>query len=309
VEHLPFKFSLARTRRRADIDVDYRSSSEAKFLFNGHLKSSNSDVRAGNNYFTHTRRWNALPNWWQSILVSLFGGNMDSADGSAQEDPEGPTLPLVRSDWEKEAEGEVHDAVQGYLKEWLVLGHPGGLPRAMSVKAYPCVAEFRDGSRPDSRLALYRIMQQMRCVSSRIGRIGDLTAAIEPADYPLPGATPVNHPYANPFSLQLVPDDVAWALDCRLRYRLKMAENVPQPSNKTSGIYASAWRLKKDPPNEFRLQYWARQGAEWKIVSFDIKHQSTPPPFDIVARTAAAFGGDGPTAVVSASSGAGKRRY
>ena len=42
---------------------------------------------------------------------------MDSADGSAQEDPEGPMLPLVRSDWEKEAEGVASVGSSGGLAE------------------------------------------------------------------------------------------------------------------------------------------------------------------------------------------------
>jgi hypothetical protein len=58
--------------------------------------------------------------------------------------------------------------------------------------------EYRDGSHPDSKLALYRILTQK-----------------------------IDHPYAKLLSLQLVPDDIAWALDCRLRYRLDMAEVIP----------------------------------------------------------------------------------
>ena len=60
--------SIALDGRRADIDVDYRSSSFPVALFNGHLTASNSDVRAGNNYDRHTGRWTGFQNWWRQFF-------------------------------------------------------------------------------------------------------------------------------------------------------------------------------------------------------------------------------------------------
>jgi len=60
--------SIALDGRRADIDVDYRSSSFPVALFNGHLTASNSDVRAGNNYDRHTGRWTGFENWWRQFF-------------------------------------------------------------------------------------------------------------------------------------------------------------------------------------------------------------------------------------------------
>lgn len=54
------QISIARDERRADVDVDYRSSSFPLALFNGHLSASNSDVRAGNNDERHNGRWAAI---------------------------------------------------------------------------------------------------------------------------------------------------------------------------------------------------------------------------------------------------------
>ena len=62
------QFSVALDGRRADIDVDYRSSSFPVGLFNGHMTSSNSDIRAGNNYDKHVNRWSGLGNWWRSFF-------------------------------------------------------------------------------------------------------------------------------------------------------------------------------------------------------------------------------------------------
>ena len=305
------QFSVAQTGNRADIDVDYRSSAKTKALFNGHLTAGNSDVRAGNNYDTHNRRWNDLPNWWQAILVSLFGGDVNKADTDTEAEADGPIVPPARADRERAAEGQVFDAIHAYFEQWLVADDPMSILRSISIRAYPCVAEFRDGSRPDSKLALYRILQQMKRFDRQFGKINHVSDAIEAVDYPLPGGKPVTHPYGKLFSLQLVPDDVAWALDCRMRYQMKLVEAPAQPSHRTTAIYASAWRFKKGPANEFRLYFWAKQAKEWKLISFDIKHGRTPPPPDVVARTAAAIGagpttprpaaGSGPAAEVQAS--------
>ena len=47
--------SATRDKTRADVDVDYKSSGFPKGLVNGHLSSSNSDVRAGRNDDTCSR--------------------------------------------------------------------------------------------------------------------------------------------------------------------------------------------------------------------------------------------------------------
>ena len=54
------QFSMADDGLSADIDVDYRASKAPQSLFNGHLTSSNSDVRAGDNARRHERRWNGF---------------------------------------------------------------------------------------------------------------------------------------------------------------------------------------------------------------------------------------------------------
>ena len=51
------QFSLSEDGSKADIDVDYRSSKMPGAMFNGHLTSANSDVRAGDNHPQHTNRW------------------------------------------------------------------------------------------------------------------------------------------------------------------------------------------------------------------------------------------------------------
>ena len=70
------QFSLSEDGLRADIDVDYRSSRSPGSLFNGHLTSSNSDVRAGETP-AHTARWTGLVLGWQDV----FGKLKDAGQG------------------------------------------------------------------------------------------------------------------------------------------------------------------------------------------------------------------------------------
>jgi hypothetical protein len=95
------------------------------------------------------------------------------------------------------------------LEEWLVRQQSANLLSTLSVKAYPCVAEFGDGSRPDSKLALVRTLNRLQEVNRRLGTVARLEDAMVPVSYPLPGAEPVDHPGSQLFSLQRVHEDTA----------------------------------------------------------------------------------------------------
>lgn len=277
------QFSITKTGKRADIDVDYRSSALVKAVFDGHLTAANSDVRAGNNLVRHNTRWFGFVNWWQSIVAELFGGDTLRADETSGGEAE-PIVPPNAAAWDTASKKTVEDAARTFLEEWLVAGDPADVLRAISVKAYPCIADFQDGSKPDSKLALLRILTEMQKANQRIGRVAKLGDAVEPVEYPLPGATAIPHGSAAFFHLQLAPEDVAWALDCRVRYRLALAELLPQPPHIFNGTYATAFRLKGDPSNQFLLVFWQRQAKEWRIVSFDLERSLDPPPADLVAQ-------------------------
>ena len=59
------QFSLSEDHRRADIDVDYRTDAFPWVVFNGHLDPENSDVRFGQHYELHLKRWRGLQAWWR----------------------------------------------------------------------------------------------------------------------------------------------------------------------------------------------------------------------------------------------------
>ncbi len=94
--------SVALDGRQADVDVDYRSSMFPVMLFNGHLSSSNSDVRAGNNVDRHDGQWSGLQDWWRSF----FGVDLTSApDGVGRDRLAGAAESSARGEEEFSGDG------------------------------------------------------------------------------------------------------------------------------------------------------------------------------------------------------------
>ena len=291
------QISVARTGRRADIDVDYRSSSPAKALVNGHLSSANSDVRAGNNEATHNRRWSGLSNWWRDLMAVFIekAALEESAEGIA------PGAELERR---KIARGPIHEAIHAYLTDWLILRRPADLLPLFSVKAYPCIAEFGEDSRPDSKLALLRILRRLEERQKSLGTVKRLEDAVQAVSYRLPDALPVPHPYEKLFSLQEVHEDVAWAIDCRIRYKMHLVESIPRPPHRLNKTYVVSMRV-KDPkePDAFLVQTWKQESGEWRLVSLDIKRTTMTPPADLLANADPLPAPDSDAARLSAEAG------
>jgi hypothetical protein len=87
------QISSSADGKRADVDVDYRSAKIPAAAVNGHLTSSNSDVRAGNNHGRHVKRWSGFADWWKSI----FGVPLKEADLKDEElTRRGPTPASIR---------------------------------------------------------------------------------------------------------------------------------------------------------------------------------------------------------------------
>ena len=127
--------SIARDGRRADIDVDYRSASFPVGLFNGHLTSSNSDVRAGSNYDRHINRWAGFQNWWRSF----FGVHQDRAP-EVESRPGLLSLPTTPRVGKKDIDVMVND----FLKAWLIEGDVMAAMSYISARSYACLAQDSD---------------------------------------------------------------------------------------------------------------------------------------------------------------------
>ena len=62
--------SIALDHRRADVTSTIATRASPSALFNGHLTTANSDVRAGDNYDRHNNRWTGFQNWWRIFSAS-----------------------------------------------------------------------------------------------------------------------------------------------------------------------------------------------------------------------------------------------
>jgi hypothetical protein len=275
------QISVARTGRRADIDVDYRSSAAVKALVSGHLTSANSDVRAGNNEAVHNRRWSGLSNWWRDIMAALM-------EKAPAKEPEEGITPGAEAERKRIARGPIHEAIHAYLTDWLIERRPEELLPLFSVKAYPCIAEFGGDSRPDSKLALLRILRRLQERNKSLGVVSRLEDVVSPVSYRLPDSLPASHPHEKLFSLQEVPDDVAWAIDCRIRYGLQMAESIPRPPHKLNKTFVASMRIKdQKEPQAFIVQTWTKESGEWRIVSIDLKRKTMSPPANLLTASSA----------------------
>ena len=167
--------SVTRTGRRADVDVDYRSSSGPVALFNGHLTSANSDVRAGNNFTRHVNRWTGLRNWWEGLL-GLFTAQPVKPVDETVDLAVGINVPVKSK---VSADRPVSEAVFDFYKTWLVDAAPEQALAYMSVRSYACLAEFRTGETLESGLAAHRILQHMRRGQAAYGKVSDLSEVIQ----------------------------------------------------------------------------------------------------------------------------------
>ena len=112
--------SVSEDATKADIDVDYRASKMPQAMYNGHLTSANSDVRAGKNHNHHNNRWGGLVPWWREILgkpderraerpTSLLASS--TVDIEQELPPDRPSGAVIAEAWE---------ATQEFLTDWMV---------------------------------------------------------------------------------------------------------------------------------------------------------------------------------------------
>ena len=202
------QISIAPDGRRADIDVDYRSSSFPAAMFNGHLSSANSDVRAGDNIDRHSRRWAGLQNWWRSF----FGVNLQRAP--ADEKPSVLALPRVPRAGNKSIDVMVND----FLSAWLVEGDIVAAMGYVSERAYACIAQNADDpSAIDRGMAPFQLLTNLKAAHDTLGQRTSLDGLIVGVRLATPALKVVQQPHHAQFVVYSVPDDVAAAFDCESR--------------------------------------------------------------------------------------------
>ena len=250
--------SIALDGRRADIDVDYRSSSFPVALFNGHLTASNSDVRAGNNYDRHTVRWVGFQNWWRQF----FGVGVNALPESTPDD-RSQVLPNTPRIGDQKIEAMMAD----FLTAWLIEGNAAEAMSYVSPRSYACLAEDSDDPfTVDRGIAPFVISRSLKAAHDAIGQHASLEGLTTGVRLALPALRVVEQPHHAQYVIYSVPDDVAAAFDCDSRLKL----GDPKKSRRRYGDYfGTTFNINTPNGRQHSMALlWAREDGYWKIVSW-----------------------------------------
>ncbi len=263
------QISIALDHRRADIDVDYRSSSFPAGLFNGHLTSSNSDVRAGNNYDRHLNRWTGFQNWWRSF----FGVRQDRlAEADAQ--ASGPVLPRTP----RAGKANIDVMVDDFLNAWLIEGDIIASMGYFSERSHACLAQdTEDPADFDRGMAPFQLMMNLKSAHDSLGKRESLKGLVVGTRYTRPGLRVVQQPHHAQFVVYSVPDDIAAEFDCESALTAGDARRVKRRHGNFFGatFYVAG---RRDVPVAL---LWAKENGYWRIVSWRTgatDTAATPPP-------------------------------
>lgn len=267
------QISMGADGRHADIDVDYRSSKFPAALLNGHLTAANSDVRAGNNTQRHLQRWEGLTDWWRN----LFG--LDLPEQSTVETAEAtgdiPPVPPKGS-------GKLEDAVMDFLTSWLVQQKPEVSAAYLSSRSYSCLEEYgpQAGTVVNTSSAPYLAARDMAAINRSLGKPASLQSVVKTGTLDDARLKLVKQQYGNIFTVYSVPDGVAPDFECDDQRALRDFENarITGKKNKYSRYYASVLRLKPaHGPGQLITLLWSKEGAYWKVISWDIEPEDAKP--------------------------------
>ncbi len=262
------QFSVSEEGDKADIDVDYRSSKFPRAMFNGHLTSANSDVRAGDNPERHAGRWSGFVAWWRDVFGRL--PSVDEAEAGpdllTREPPEIPTpLPPDRSFDEEPL--TLPDAAQEFLTDWLVRRNVDEAARFLSDRVIACVDVDEDPDddvlRAQGAEAILR--RAMESAIDELGDVDDLTEAIEAV---LPWRESIrmqSHPFEKDFAVLELTSRDASAYLC--------GETLPSADPDAYGTYFEVLFRWKVPGGGVFGLVWTRENGHWRIVSYEAFEQ------------------------------------
>lgn len=252
------QFSLSEDGRRADIDVDYRSSRPPKALFNGHLTAANSDVRVGRNPRLHNGRWDGFVAWWQDVFGQIDDVSEPSRDLLYANRPPVPTaLPPDRPIGA--APERIEDAVQEFLTDWLIRRHYDQALDVVSPRAYACLD--LDGKAGLEALSAEQagaeLRELMEYTSSQLGRRESLTDAIVAVRAGDPSRPILSHPFSREFMLTPADDREARQYLC--------GQRVTQPAQPDYQGVLFAFRQENSGTVAL---LWNREDGRWRLVSY-----------------------------------------
>ena len=250
--------SVSEDGRRADIDVDYRSSRSPQSLFNGHLTSSNSDVRSGDNPKHHNGRWRGLTAWWQETFGRLVEAAPKPANLMNMDLPAVPSAPLPADRPAGAAPDRIEDAAQEFLTDWLVRRQYDQALEFLSPQAYACL-NLRDDGRPvalDATGARRELRRLMDYTISQMGQRADLANTITAVQTPNPDRI-MDHPLRGQFLMVRLPE-----ADAR-RYLCSGSASPPAGSEYVGVVF----QFRVDGGGTLGL-LWSRVAGQWKVVAY-----------------------------------------
>jgi hypothetical protein len=270
------QFSITKDERMSDIDVDYRSSTFPKALFNGHLTAGNSDVRAGGNLDTHDNRWAGLNGWWRQVFGFALGSSAkSSADATTGRAAPIPVNPRVTA-----SEG-IDATVNDFLKSWVVDKQPQNAVAYISPISYPCLeaiaAKKKEPIPPG--MVRFNTLTAMNQFNASLGNITSVEDVFEAATNWKPALKEEKNAYPAEFRLVEMPADMAQDQEC--------VQTQGENGKKEKGeFYGAAVRGKMgDGRNKVMSLLWTKEGKYWKIVAIRIDDDSNA---GITPKTAAA---------------------
>ena len=173
------QISMAEDGSRADIDVDYRSSKMPEAMWNGHLTSANSDVRAGKNYQRHNNRWSGLDAWWRRIFGDLPAEEPpDATTLLMRAPPPANVMPMPPNRASGDDIPQLEDAVLEFLGDWLVRRNTAEALEFVSDETLPCLALVPNQAAitKPTRKAMDRLLES---IADRLGSAESLSYLIE----------------------------------------------------------------------------------------------------------------------------------
>ncbi|HNR38475.1 MAG TPA: hypothetical protein PKN61_05515, partial [Acidobacteriota bacterium] len=260
------QISVTADGHRADVDVDYRSAKFPAALFNGHLSSANSDVRAGDNAVRHNTRWSGLTDWWRNLFGLPFLGAPDEDTGET----------LIPKE-PRAGRKKIPVAVKDFLSAWLVEQRPELSMAYYSNSAFPCYPPDEPGQPVDFGMVPFRILKAMAEAVRVIGKVPSLSGVVHAVRLDNPRLQLVKHDDRALFSLYRVPTALGEVIRCEDGLRMPPDHAIPTGNDQYGRFYASAFYL-STPTRQGAALYmlWEREDKNWKIVAFKAEPDEAP---------------------------------
>ena len=262
------QFSVAEDGLSADIDVDYRASKAPQSLFNGHLTSSNSDVRSGDNARRHEGRWNGFGNWWSEVFGAVrFGDNSDEASGPLGGAPTRPQSPVPPNRPANTPIPELADAVQEFLTDWIIRGNYQEAVSFFAPDVLPCVADSMQVNPKSSPERLRQAsVQLLERAAKEWRRPTSLRSAMNPVIPWSPAVRVVKHAFEQDFTIVEAPTELGEMYACGAVPPKKF---VPSSTPQYGTYYGVLLQVVQEGrPGGALVLVWRRINGEWRLVAY-----------------------------------------